>query len=123
MGLRVSKPGYNVLTEPLNSSNIAFDSRYDSIGTVIQQGTCSLDTSVSFTAQATQPLLTFYVNSGGLQRPQFQVHVGASYPLSEWLPYTGVIGLSSFYITRFPSAHADEVGSATFIYSVVRLDV
>lgn len=47
--LRISRPGFNVLSTTLTNNQLAFDSTWSGIGSIIQKGVGILDSSGNFT--------------------------------------------------------------------------
>ena len=66
-GFRVSRPGYDALTEPFGSRNISLDSRLANIGAVVAAGVAQVDgATVSFPAMNYVPCAVILPLSGGV---------------------------------------------------------
>lgn len=101
--VRVSRPGFDVLNEPLGSPGIAFDSRLDDFGIIHAQGIMGVGV-IGFPALPYVPLASINRIDGSsaiitedVQQRQF----GTS-DLHWYTPYVGVVTPSSLQIMPLP---------------------
>lgn len=97
-GLRVSRPGYNVLTEPLGSKGISFDSRLVDFGIVHAQGAAFLNTPVSFPALPYVPLATIHRIGGSLIYTEDVVRTNIGNAVHFATPYVALVSTSSLVV-------------------------
>lgn len=122
--LRVSRPGFNVLSTGLTTNQLAFDSRWSDTGLEFMSGNFTADNSGSVTINygttfATPPTVIFrIIGDGGAYKTTD----------SNWTlePATGVsnvnVNTSSFTFTKGSGGHPFPTwsGSRTVYYTVLR---
>lgn len=103
--LRVSKPPYDVVSEPLGSANISFDSRLPYLGAAIASGlvTCG-GGSVNFGPLDYVPLVQIKRWDGGYLQGSdgvFRMPGGLIGDGRTWIPAIGIVTTSSLTITAY----------------------
>jgi hypothetical protein len=123
MGIRVSKPGFDVLAEPLGSANIAFDSREVYLDGLWKLGVCGLNQQVPYPATPQfQPILRFaqILGDGSLYDHQRYQSNDASGNISGWI-YQGQMFSSFFVITVFTNWFTPPYDAgAVFAYALLK---
>jgi hypothetical protein len=100
-GMRVSKPGYDVMTEPFGSATISFDTRFSDIGTVIAGGLIQCGAGpVPFPGGALP-----YVPIAHILRWDgsniYSDHVVIRAVSHQWLPAVAIVTASSIEVRAF----------------------
>jgi hypothetical protein len=103
-GIRVSRPGYDVLTEPLGSTGISFDSRLTDIGTVIAAGLIACGGSpVYFPTMNYVPIVKINFWDGNLYEDhEFANAAGGTASSHRWYPAIGVVTTNSLSVIAYP---------------------
>lgn len=103
--LRVSKPGYDVVSEPLGSANIPFDSRSSYLGAAIASGLIICGgSSVNFGPLDYVPLVQIKRWDGSYLQGSDGVYTmpdGAIADGRVWIPAIGVVTTSSLTVTAY----------------------
>lgn len=124
LGLRVSRPGYDVSTEPLGSSGISFDSRLNDFGIIHQQGIMGYGT-INFPTLPYIPLASIQrIGSGGeiFTQDIIETNINAA---KHWsTPFVGILTQSSltirtmnvpYYYATFPTTR--------WLYTIYAIEV
>lgn len=103
-GIRVSRPGYDVMAEPFGSAGISFDSRLTDIGTVIAAGIIVCGGSpVTFPTMSYIPLVKINFWDGNLYEDQeYEAPSGGVAAIHRWYPAVGRITTSSLEVIAMP---------------------
>jgi hypothetical protein len=99
-GIRVSRPGYDVMAEPFGSSGISFDSRLTDIGTVIAAGLIICGGSpVTFPTMNYVPIVKINKWDGNLwEDEEYIAPSGGVAANHRWYPAVGVVTTSSLSV-------------------------
>jgi hypothetical protein len=101
-GGRAAAVGYDVLTEPLNSPNIPFDTRYGTLGNVVASGliTCNAG-PIPFPDMGYIPVCAIYQYDGSHNLiPNGPRAFGA--PVAHtWFPAIGIVSSNSIEVQAF----------------------
>lgn len=103
-GIRVSRPGYDVMAEAFGSTGISFDSRLTDIGTVIAAGIIVCGGSpVTFPTMGYVPIVKINKWDGYLyEDEEYEAPSGGVAAVHRWYPAVGVITTSSLSVVPFP---------------------
>lgn len=104
-GVRSSKPGFDVLTEALNSVNISFDSRLSDIGTVVASGlaVCGGST-VFFPTMSYVPVVQIF-RWDGTNLHINDVHFQATSLDHWWLPTIALVTTNSLSLIPYTNPY------------------
>jgi hypothetical protein len=123
-GFRVSKPGYDAVTEPVGSDNIALDTNMDFIGSVVASGLVQCGgSSVTFPTMSYVPIFFIYPWDGtSLTLYNIRTFTNGA-RVHAWIPALGIITESSLTVRGFDIAYYNTRGfynpdGTWFAYSV-----
>lgn len=101
-GFRVSKPGYDAITEPVGSDNIALDTNMDFIGSVVASGLVQCGGSaVSFPTMPYIPIFFIYPWDGTSLTLYNIRNFTNGVRIHSWVPAVGIIDQSSLTVRAF----------------------
>ncbi|BEV43910.1 hypothetical protein [Afipia carboxidovorans] len=100
-GGRVSIPGYDALTEPFNSDNVPFDTRYTMLGTVVKAGLINCGAGpVPFDDLGYEPIAAIFPYFSGRLGNYNVRSFGGSVP-HYWIPAVAIVTSSSIEVVPF----------------------
>lgn len=121
---RVSKPGFNVETEPFGSAGISFDSRLSDIGTVVASGLVQCGGSaVSFPTMPYVPIVRIFPWDG-LRMNAYNVKAFFNGQLYHtWRPAIAIVTDSSIRVVAYTNPFFNTLGfynpnGQYYVYSV-----
>lgn len=123
-GFRVSKPGYDAVTEPVGSDNIALDTNMDFIGAVVASGLVQCGGSpVTFPNMGYIPIFFIYPWDGSSLTLYNIRKFTNGFRTHSWIPAVGIITTSTLTVRRFELAYYNTLGfynpdGTWFAYSV-----
>lgn len=102
LGLRVSKPGFDVETEPLGSDNISFDSRLNDFGIIHAQGIWNWgDPIITFTPLPYVPLVSVArIDSENRIRYEDTIQVTIGTAIHWTTPWVAIVSESTLLIRK-----------------------
>lgn len=121
LGLRVSRPGFDVTTESLGSLNIAFDSREDDFGIILRKGIWNWgDPVITFPTLSYVPLVSILrIDTSGRVINEDMIAAANGYSLNWTSPFVGIVTTSSLTIQVLSNPFYSFSPSATrWIYSI-----
>lgn len=98
-GIRISRPGFDVLTEAFGSTGISLDSRITDMGTVVACGLILCDSGpISFPTMPYVPICHIERWDG---TNLYSDHVQTWSSAHQWLPAVGIVTTSSIEVKQF----------------------
>ncbi len=105
-GMRVSAPGFDVVTEPDNSINIPFDTRYSALGNVVAAGIAQCGgPAINFPVMSDVPVCSIFGWNGTTLKSSFGIDLSGPNAVHAWIPVVAIVDNSSIQIIPFTTPY------------------